>query len=357
MKTITYPIFLLLLCFLIDKIFVWDEVQVRSISWKRFEKAAYETRFILLDLLEKEHAQNPNKNYILLLGSSRTAQMKRAQVEDSLPNSTFYNFAVPYPGMAYQYYWLEKVLEKGIKPNTIILELDSLLLTNTANNYSIAYLFDLSFIWEHFHWFESEDSGFSKKEFFQFIKTRLFTISRYPFSWEALLDNQKKFIYMEEGKLVEKTKREVIPQSRKALIDLIHSNHGGISSIPNTQAQIDFSLEAKQKWNQYFFAQNFPSNSQIYFLGKILAKAQENQIPIILLIPQTSPEFRKILLKSEVAQTFSQILQEILTKNPSVQLLDLSSNAVCTDFEDSFHVAENCIQDFTSRVIQMIPRQ
>jgi hypothetical protein len=283
--------------------------------------------------------------------------MKRTQVEGSIPNSAFYNFAVPYPGMAYQYYWLERVLEKGIKPNVIILELDSLLLTNTANNYSISYLFDFAFIWEHFHWLESNESGFSKKDFFQFLKTRMFTISRYPFSWEALIDNQKKFIYMEDGQLIQKRKRDVIPQSRKALIDLIHSNHGGIGSIPNTQTQIDFQQEAKQKWNQYFFSQNFPSVSQIYFLHKLLEKAQEKNIHLILLIPQTSPEFRKILVKSDVAIVFSQILREIIRKNPSILLLDLNSDGVCTDFEDSFHVAENCIQDFTSRVLQMIPRQ
>nr|HNI25023.1 DUF1574 family protein [Leptospiraceae bacterium] len=148
-KFLLYPVFLLLFLFLFDKIFLIEFFKP-YIKPDITTHIYYETRNDLLKILgADDEVRTKKKKLMVILGSSRLLYFDAEQLREYYPDWKIYNFSSAVTTPAYYAYNLEKILEKGIVPDFILLETDP----NQFNANSpvfkgsnLTYSFDLPFV-------------------------------------------------------------------------------------------------------------------------------------------------------------------------------------------------------------------
>lgn len=335
-KLFYYPLLVFLFCVLFDKVLYFEVVQHSFIKWNRFEMIAYKTREALFELY-----RNDKKPKIVLLGSSKLASIQRKDVENVLPNFSFYNFCVPLPSLSYLLYVLER-LESIEKPKFLLLELDLLMFTYKAEEYPFRYALPFEFFFKYF-------GLWSKKELGSYLGKSLFLVGSYPISLSALYENNTYFSYFkEDGSPVRLKKKELFQFTEKAFIELIQENHGGIR-IPYSNQKQNLKQDATEKWKEFFQDEVYPQNP---FLAVLIQNLREEKLPFIVVLSPSSIEFEKKLAQNKQVAFFDQFLKDLSQS----EILDLR-NFQCRKFEDSFHLQGECIHLLSYEIIHRLSRQ
>jgi hypothetical protein len=327
-KFLLYPIILVFILFLIDKIFLLDTV--KSFIKSDFTYIYYESREKLFDDLKKRKS---DKKLMIILGSSRLLYFDHQELVDFYPDWDIYNFSSAVTTPAYYYYFLEKILNAGIKIDYLLLESDPNqfnLNSPVFKNSNLTYSFSPMFILRHAPLFGKDLLSF-------YFGKYLFAVGK-----------NKPHLDIAYKRLTNPTMQALAKEGYK-LGDILVANKGHAKSIIEDYTEKDFGvLEAtSERTISWLFSNYKPSLMQYTFYEKILSELQKNKIPTLIVWPQSSIPMNDFMKKSsETKNSVDSWKEKIDSINLKYKqkLYDLSESTeyYCNSFVDGGHISKDC---------------
>lgn len=331
-KFLLFPLVVLLFLFVLDKIFILDIVKKYIKS--DFTYIYYESKEELLKILtEKTKKNTKDKKLMIILGSSRLLYFDAKQLEEIYPEWDIYNFSSAVTTPAYYYYYLERILDRGIKPDLIVLETDS----NQFNKNSpvfkgsnLTYSFDLLFVLRHIHLFGNDNFSY-------FIGKYLFASGKHKPNLDTAYKRLTDPAFLMMFDLTDKTRNFLV------------ENKGHAMSPVETFFEKNFTmLDATSKRTvDWLYTSYKDSEMQFRFYEMILDKVKNAQIPMIVLQPQNSIPLESMLKdKTSVLNWEKQIHSLSQKREFYVHKMNQSDEYYCNAFVDGGHIAKDCYHPF-----------
>ncbi|TGK79620.1 DUF1574 domain-containing protein [Leptospira bourretii] len=355
---VLYPILLALALFLLDKIFFLPVIVENTYSWKKIERKFYELKEDLFEVMLAEQQKNPAKQIGLILGSSRSGEFDSDMLESFFPNTNSFNFAAPFGPPSFQAYWLERTLNSKLPLRYVLIEVDPLLFSQSAIDYSLNGSYDNGYVLSQIDLYRAKNknpwtssaNGFSTDEVEVYFLKKLFALYKYPLDPTAIKANNKEievgfFPGMSVGITGKDHKRNYIDKIKMV-------NRVKFGALPNEIkfANMDVFLErdAEAMYNQYLRGQSL-APTQVYFFKKMLQLLEGTGIPVIIYFPAVSDALRKRMSKDGLLENFnSEIIKAVekAKKVPNSKFTVVDPNVdprwVCKDFVDSLHLSGAC---------------
>ncbi|TGK78249.1 DUF1574 domain-containing protein [Leptospira noumeaensis] len=355
---VLYPIVLAVSLFLLDKIFFLPIIVENTYSWKKIERKFYELKEDLFEVMLEERKKNPSKEIGLILGSSRSGEFDSEMLELFFPNTNSFNFAAPFGPPSFQAYWLERTLNSKLPLRYVLIEVDPLLFSQAAIDYSLNGSYDNEYVLSQIDFYrvrskdpwESNAKGFSTDEVEIYLLKKLFALYKYPLDPTAIKANNKEievgfFPGMSVGITGKDHKRNYIDKIK-------HVNRVKFGALPNEIkfANMDVFLErdAEAMYNQYLRGQAL-APTQIYFFKKMLELLKGTGIPVIVYFPAVSDALRRRMSTDGLLDKFNLEIKKavsIAAESPHSKFTVVDPNTdprwVCKDFVDSLHLSGAC---------------
>ncbi len=336
-----YPVLLFLSVFLFDKIFFLDKV--RDYVKVELTYIYYDVKQDLLKELiskyGKNAAQKPDKKLVLLMGSSRMLYFKNSEILEFYPDWDVYNLSSAVTTPAYYLYFLERLLEGGVKLDYLILEADPFQFNANSTTFkksNLANSFDLKFVLSHAWALGKENVNYYLANFF-------FGVSK-----------NKPYISNVISHLTSK-KYEQAELIKQLTIDSLHKDKGNALSPAGGFMEKDFGkLEASSyRTIGWIYPKYSPSEMQFEFYEDILSKVKENGIPTLVVRPEVSLPLEELLAKLNIPAPWWERIRPINAK-AGIPLIDMAETKDydCNTFADSGHMAVDCYRPFM-RFIRM----
>ncbi|MCW7481914.1 DUF1574 domain-containing protein [Leptospira kanakyensis] len=353
-----YPILLSLSLFLLDKIFFLPIIVENTYSWKKIERKFYELKEDLFEVMLEERKKNPSKEIGLILGSSRSGEFDSEMLELFFPNTNSFNFAAPFGPPSFQAYWLERTLKSKLPLRYVLIEVDPLLFSQAAIDYSLNGSYDNEYVLSQIDLYRTRSKnpweisakGFSTDEVEIYLLKKLFALYKYPLDPTAIKANNKEievgfFPGMSVGITGKDHKRNYIDKIK-------HINRVKFGALPNEIkfANMDVFLEkdAEAMYNQYLRGQAL-APTQIYFFKKMLELLKGTGIPVIVYFPAVSDALRRRMATDGLLEKFNLEIQKAVslaaqTPNSKFTVVDPNTDPrwICKDFVDSLHLSGAC---------------
>ena len=281
---------------------------------------------------------------MLVLGSSRLLYFDYVRFDRNFPEWEMFNFSAPVTAPAYYLYILERALERGVKPEYIVLETDPFQYNSGSDAFrksNLGFSFDFRFMFKYFTHFQRDDVSY-------FLARNLFQSYRYP---------------VDPGNLRRRLKDPNRPMLIAVpIVDMYQRAHRGAGKnvIPReTWFERDFAtLELSAKKTLRWLYGNYKlDEEQFYFLERILETARENDIQVTLVRPQVSRPMTRILETdprfADELGVWEERMDEIIEKH-QVTYLDLGNREdyYCNEFVDGSHMALGCYHPMLVLVMQ-----
>lgn len=355
---VLYPILLALSLFLLDKIFFLPIIVENTYSWKKIERKFYELKEDLFLVMLEEREKHPEKQIGLILGSSRSGEFDSKMLESFFPNTNSFNFAAPFGPPSFQAYWLERALKEKLPIRYVLVEVDPLLFSQSAIDYSLNGSYDNEYVLKQIDFYRpktkdpwlSDAKGFSMDEAEVYFLKKLFALYKYPLDPTAIKANNKEievgfFPGMSVGITGKEHKRNYVDK-----IKLV--NRVKFGALPNEIkfANMDVFLErdAEAMYNQYLRGTKL-APTQIYFFNKMLDLLKGTDIPVIVYFPAVSDALRRRMSTDGLLDKFNFEIKKSVTKAsevPHTKFFVIDPNTdprwVCKDFVDSLHLSGAC---------------
>ncbi|MBI3394409.1 MAG: DUF1574 domain-containing protein [Spirochaetia bacterium] len=333
-RYLLFPVALFFVYFAVDKTCLLP--RMKALTQPDATYLYYDYKTELLDELETVYKQDrthaKQKKFLLVLGSSRLMFFDYASFKRNYPDWELFNFSCPVTMPAYYSFLLQRVLERGIKPDLILVETDPFQFndgTNTFLKSNVTYSLDLRFVLENW-------PRFTRGEVSHFIGRRLFAGLKYPPNPEHLIarlrDPQNKFglVFAE----LDKFQRE---------------NRGaGRNIIPKEDwFERDFArLEATSRTSLRWIYGNYKmSDRQWVFLEQVLDRARNAGVQTILIRPPVSRPMQR-MIDTDLGASQDQWRRRLseLRGRYAVPFLDLSArdDYYCNTFVDGSHMSIEC---------------
>lgn len=273
---------------------------------------------------------------LMVLGTSRMLYFDYPRFDRNFPEWEMFNFSAPVTMPAYYLYVLERALERGVKPDYILLEADPFQFNESSDAFArsnLGYTFDFKFILQHFNLFTRDEVSL-------WIGRNLFAGFKYP---------------PDPGNIYSRLRN---PQSAfMAAIPLLDRyqrlNRGaGKNIIPLDQwferdfATLGHSAERSLRW---LYSGYKISERQFEFLDETARLAREHGIPVVMIRPQVSRPLARRMAQDETLQPalaeYERRIQEIATRR-GAKYIDLGRNPdyYCNSYVDASHMATDCYQ-------------
>lgn len=355
---VLYPIFLAFCLFLLDKIFFLPIVVENTYSWKKIERKFYELKEDLFLVMLEEIKKNPAKQIGLILGSSRSGEFDSEMLESFFPNTNSFNFAAPFGPPSFQAYWLERSLKAKLPLRYVLIEVDPLLFSQSAIEYSLNGSYDNEYVLKQIDFYRmktknpwmADAKGFSMDEVEVYFLKKLFALYKYPLDPTAIKANNKEievgfFPGMSVGITGKDHKRNYIDK-----IKLV--NRVKFGALPNEIkfANMDVFLErdAEAMYNQYLRGTKL-APTQIYFFKKMLDLLKGTGIPVIIYFPAVSDALHRRMSTDGLLEGFNVEIKKAVVNasqvpNSKFTVVDPNKDPrwVCKDFVDSLHLSGAC---------------
>lgn len=355
---VIYPILLAFSLFLLDKIFFLPIIVENTYSWKKIERKFYELKEDLFEVMLEERKKNPSKEIGLILGSSRSGEFDSEMLELFFPNTNSFNFAAPFGPPSFQAYWLERTLNANLPLRYVLIEVDPLLFSQSAIDYSLNGSYDNEYVLKNIDFYrtkikdpwEAKIEGFSTDEVEIYLLKKLFALYKYPLDPTAIKANNKEievgfFPGMSVGITGKDHKRNYIDKIK-------HVNRVKFGALPNEIkfANMDVFLErdAEAMYNQYLKGQSL-APTQVYFFKKMLELLKGKGIPVIVYFPAVSDALRRRMATDGLLEKFNAEVKKAValaaeTPNSKFTVVDpnIDPRWVCKDFVDSLHLSGAC---------------
>lgn len=276
-KFLLYPILFLVIVLIVDKVFLLDYFQERFLQTGN--PVFYHHRKLLFERIQNDpDVLESKKKLILTLGDSRSYPFSDLAIPESERKEwTVYNFSGPQAVPMYSLYWLERILEKGIKPEIIILSLspegfddskgmiyDPFLRLGADANFKKKYWKDIPF-----------------KDKYEYYIDRLFAFRSIQFDaklfWERFKSNKLDEYnpdFNQELMILKMSKGEYLA-------------YAAIANVPS-------KLKKDTERIKSIYLDHFElGETEFGFVERIATLTQENGIHLFILWPRVYPDYRK----------------------------------------------------------------
>lgn len=271
---------------------------------------------------------------MMVLGSSRLLYFDYSRFDRNFPDWEMFNFSAPVTAPAYYLYILERALERGVRPDYLVLETDPFQFNAGSDAFrrsNLGFSFDFKFMLKYFARFKRGDISY-------FLARNLFAGYRYPPDPQNIRTRLRN-------------PNHPMMLAVPALDAYQRANRGaGKNVIPrDSWFERDFStLELSSKRTLGWLYGNYSlSDRQFYFFEEILKRAQAEGIPVTLVRPQVSRPMTRML---DALPEYAELIAEwdaragALMTRYDTTYLDLSKSAdyYCNSFVDGSHMAMDC---------------
>ncbi|GBF49205.1 hypothetical protein LPTSP4_07150 [Leptospira ryugenii] len=340
-------------------------------SWKKIERSFYEYKEDLFQVMKENHQKNPNRRIGVILGSSRSGEFDTKLISRFVANTDTYNFAAPFGPISFQYYWMERILSEDIPIAYFMVEIDPLLFTKSAIQYSLNGSYETSFVLTHMDLYRENkgdpwtvsSNGFSVDEVETYFLKKLFALYKYPLDFGAIkANNQNIEIGFVPGLSANITGKE---HKRDFLSKILMANRELLGAMPNEIkfANADFFLEkdAENMFETYLNPFQI-SITQIYFFKQMIQITQDKNIPVIFYYPVVAPPLRSRMEKNSLLADFQKATSALVLESKQkykadFRIVDPSQDSrwTCKDFVDSLHLSGACFPNLLPILFQSIP--
>lgn len=353
-----WPLLAFVLLFCVDKIFLWPRLKFLSQPDATF--LFYDYKSELLDRLEEVYraqdgrtrlaahegplpVSQVRKQTFLVLGSSRLLYFDYDAYARAYPDWELFNFSAPVTAPAYYLFILERVLERGIKPDYVMVETDSFQFNAGSDAFersNLAYSFDFRFVLKYFALLERSEVSY-------IIARNLFAGFKYPPHLDLIFN---RLINPYEQKLQAFEKMDSFQRTHRG---------GGFTVIPrDTWYEHDFSrLEGTAQTTIAWLYRNYRSDDRQYeFFRRLLELAHAHDVDLVLVRPPVSrPMIDRIRSDERLAAGVDEWRRRVQAINApySYPLLDLQKHPeyYCNTFVDAAHMSKDCYRPLMSLVM------
>ena len=328
-KFLIYPVCLLLFLFAFDKIFLFDFI--KNSFKKDFTYIYYETREEVLKNLKINYSKFQDKNkFMIILGSSRLIYFSNNELLSFYPNWEIYNLSAAVATPAYYFFFLEKMKQIEIKPELIVLEIDSNQFNeNTKDIFkksNLTYSFNLPFVLKYSNIFGNDYVSY-------YIRNTLFAVSKNKPLFSSFLEKLKDGDLIQVNLIANYTKKYLIENKGHSFSHIEDYYEKNFAILEQNSVQTF-------KWA---FQEHKDFNLQFVFYEMLLKTLQKQKIKTIILKSQVSIPLYKLIQKEHSIQKWNTKITN-MTKNYGFEIIDLSKqdNFYCNSFADGGHMAREC---------------
>ncbi len=347
-KLLVFPVLLLLSIFLLDKVFLLRTVRIHTQKDPTF--LYYEYKYELLDKIAEEFSPEsahkrreaamrarttgeivPPHRSLVVIGSSRLLFFDYETFRRNYPDWEVYNFSVPVNSPAYYAYILERIYERGVRPDYLILESDPFQFNEFSPGFrrsNLQYSFDLRFILSNFSRLRRDDVS-------AYLGRWLFAGMKYPPHPDRL------------SMLVNGNDR-ILPLFLKTDRYTRNNNGCGFSPIPvpgwfeKDFSTLTISSEGTKGW---LYGNYRESEMQWGFFEKALAMVHEHRTPLLIVRPQVSRPMQRLLEEDETIAYYTDRWRARLDAlRGGSPFVDFSKGDpfFCNAYVDGAHMAMEC---------------
>ncbi|MDF3819882.1 DUF1574 domain-containing protein [Leptospira sp. 96542] len=337
-RFLLYPVFLLLFLFLVDSIFRIPYIQMlakldlTAVNYRAKEE-------LVQTLIQNRTAPGfkSDKKLMVVLGSSRLLFFNHEELVDFYPEWEIYNLSSAVTTPAYYDYQLSLLLDKGIKPDLVVMETDA----NQFNQNSVfkssnlTYSFDLGYVL-------SNASIFGKDHVSFYLGRTLFAVGTYKPYLDQMWRNYKNPYFF-----------NLVAMNQATYDHIIKNNGNGLSPIADFyEKNANSLLLTSHRTLDWLFASYVPSKMQYAFFEKILTRLQEGKIKTIIVRPVSSPDFEALLEDQPLVKDWENRVGTISKKyNQSILDLKKDPSYSCNAFADGGHVASECYRTIMRSIL------
>ncbi|TGK20151.1 DUF1574 domain-containing protein [Leptospira fluminis] len=330
-----YPILLFLFVFLVDKLFFLEKV--RDYLKTEFTYIYYDVKKDLLkELIQKYGSQATHKSpkkLVILLGSSRLLYFKNQEILDFYPDWDVYNFSSAVTTPAYYLFFLERMMEGGVKPDFLVMEADPFQFNANSTTFkksNLANSFDLRFVLSYAWTLGRENVNY-------YLGNTIFGVSK-----------NKPYLSNVVNRLTNK-KFEMAELVKQMTIDTLYKDQGNAISPAGAFFERDFGRleDSSIRTIGWIYPKYAPSEMQFEFYEKILKLVKERHIPTIVVRPEVSLPLENLLASMKIPAPWKERILPI-NRSYGIPLLELaeSKDYECNSFADSGHMAVDCYRPF-----------
>ena len=341
-KYLAFPLVVFLLYFVADKACLSERMKLLTQRDAVFLYFDYKPKLIdeMEQVYRKMEAERRTgklpyrRKLMLVLGSSRMMFFNYEQFARNFPDWELFNFSAPVTAPAYYAFILERILERGIRPDYLLVETDPYQFNGGSEVFvrsNLAHSFDLRFVLSHWASFSSDEISF-------YLARSLFAGYRYP------------------PNLVHLRQRLENPQNPRLLwLDALDQhqkkNRGaGRSLVPRENwYETDFArLEGIARKDLFrMYSRYRISDRQFAFLTELLGRAQSAGAVTLLIRPQVSRPAERLLgedraLLGQVAAWEQRLKKETAPFGTPYVDLSRRPDYYCNTFFDASHMALDC---------------
>lgn len=360
-KYLYFPVILLLVYMGLDKIFTSETY--KSLTMDDAPFIIFEYKEQLLDELEqvdrkrrvanqKFAASNPGPrsgkvpgHTLLMLGSSRLLYFDHQMFSRNYPDWELFNFSGPVTFPIYYLYILERALQRGVKPDLIVMETAPFQYSDGTDAFqrsNLAFSFDLPFVIDHFQLFTRDEVSY-------YLALRMFAGYHYPPSWNNLKmrwgnpDHKFRIMFDSLAKFQK--------ANRGAAINLIPR----MNYFERDFATLDY--QARVKTIRWLYKNYSISERQFDATTQILQLLREHKIPVVMVRPAVTSILRNTLEQNEHLKvplaTWQSRVEQMRDDYKTIWIdFDRRPDYKCNTFVDAAHMSTDCYDRMISIIMQ-----
>jgi hypothetical protein len=337
-----YPIFLILSIFLLDKIFLLPIFQERFLQTGNV--VYYRHREILFEKIKER--KKDSKKIILGMGDSRAysfsnlAFTKNKENPERQKKYDIYNFSGPQAVPAYSLFWIEKMIEEGIKIDRIFLVLSPEGFDDSKSLMHKPFLrlgASESFINQYRDKIPETDLN-------EYFLDQLFALRKIELDYKLLLQRIKS------GNM-----KEYNPAYNPEMIVLNLYNGEQLAYANSVNDTKRLEADSIRMGNIYFY--NFQLHeTQFYFTEKILELCSRNQIQIDLLWMKVYPKYRENFTKYDIEAIWWKRIEKIANQY-NMKTYDFNKIGDCELYYDASHQSAYCYYEYINFLVDQMEKK
>ncbi|MBE7440824.1 MAG: DUF1574 family protein, partial [Spirochaetales bacterium] len=272
------------------------------------------------------------KKIAVILGSSRLLYFDHQAFSRDYPEWELFNFSAPVTAPAYYAYILERIQERGIQVDLVLMEADAFQYNDASSAFersNLAYTFDLRFVLQYFPYFRRDEvSGY--------LARWLFAAYKYPPRLDQIYDRLSDPLNRFNIALKELDRHQ-------------RENRGaGRSIIPRENwYELDYAMlqGTALRTIAWLYRPYLLSDRQFFFTEKALALSRAAGTTVLLLRPPVSRPMQVAMEQDSVlSKSYREWEERLHRLRGDIPFLDLQNHPefYCNTFVDASHMSLDC---------------
>lgn len=319
-----YPLVFFLVLIGLDKFFTLDFFKNNFVQTGNI--VYYKHRPLLFEKLKEDKS---SKDLILAFGDSRAyaySDIAFETMKERNEKYSIYNFSGPQAVPAYTLYWMEKIINAGIKPKLIFFVVSPEGFDDSKGLMHSPFLrmgADDEFVIKYWKHIPSDDRQ-------EYVLDKLVAFRKLEMNYKLLVER------MQKGKLSE---YDIRYNSELPLLNISKGAQLAYMSFANDIKKLEAdTLRIKS----IYLGNNFKQNeTQYFFTERVLTLAKENNIKVFLIWPRVYKTYRLEYNKLKLKESFGKRMNEMAIKY-DMRFFDLNEDSDCDEFYDASHQSVSC---------------